>query len=104
MQFYGCASLHELFRVANHLVEQFPRLLWIGQDKLLNFVELVHSENAPHVPAAGPGLFPVACAVAAVLQGEILGLNPLVGMEGADRLLAGCNEILLVLFSVNDLV
>ena len=41
--------LVEFLRSSNHLVELFPRFVWRTEDKLLNFFELVDSEDAPDV-------------------------------------------------------
>ena len=96
-------GLIELLRVGDHVLKHLPRLLGLGNAELLDLGELVDAENAPNVPAMGTGLLAEAGRVTGVLQGEITGLQPLIAVEGADRLLGGCNKVLVGLVA-GDLV
>ena len=98
-------GLVELFRVSDHLLEGLPGLLWIGEDELLDLLELVDTENSPCVASVGAGLSAVAGGEAGVLDWELLWHDPLVCVESRDWLLRGGNEVLVVDgISVLDLV
>lgn len=81
--------LVEGLRVGDHVVEHLPRLLGLGDAELLDLGELVDAEDAPDILAMGTGLLAEASGITGVLQGEVLGLEPLVAVEGGDGLLGG---------------
>lgn len=58
-----------------------------GVDKLLNLLELVDAEDAARVPAVGPHLLAEAGAEPRILEGQVLGPQPLVAVQGGDGLL-----------------
>ena len=81
--------LAELLCVTDHLFEGFPRLVvvWRSQNKLLHLLELMHSEDAPRVPAMGPHFLSETVGNASVFQRKgVLG-NPFVPVEGGNGLL-----------------
>ena len=89
-------GLVELLRVSDHLLEGLPGLLWIGENELLDLLELVDTENSPCVASVGASLSAVAGGESGVLDWELLRHDPLVCMESRDWLLRGGNEILVV--------
>lgn len=81
--------LIEGLAVGDHVLEHLPRLLGLRDAELLHLCELVHAEDAPDVLAVRAGLLAEAGRVAGVLEGKVLGLEPLVAVEGGDGLLGG---------------
>lgn len=90
-------ALVELLGRLDHRVKRLPRLLGVGEEELLNLLELVHAENAPSISAVAASFSPVAGGVTGVFDGHILGSKPLVGMESRDGLFRSRNEVLVVL-------
>lgn len=97
--------LVKVLRVLNHVVKHLPRLLRLSQTELLNLLELVDTENTPGIAAVGTGLLTEAGRVTGVLDGQLFFglLEPLVGVEGRDRLLRGGNQVHILVLAV-DLV
>ena len=75
-------ALVERLRVGDHLLEDLPALLGLGDAELLDLLELVDAEDAPGIAAVGAGFSPVAGAETGVLDGKVLGDDPLIGVEG----------------------
>lgn len=92
-------ALIELFRSANHRVERVPALLRLGDAELLDLLELVHTEDAPHISSGGSCLFAETGGVAGVFDGELrLGrIEPFVGVVCGYGLFGGGDEVLLVI-------
>ena len=69
-------------------------------------LELVDTEDAPGILAVRTGLLSEASAVTSVLDGQVLVLQPLSLMESGQRLLRGCNQVLVGLLRtvLSDLV
>lgn len=86
-------GLVEGLAVGDHVVKHLPRLLGLRDAELLHLGELVHAEDAPHVLAVRARLLAEAGRVAGVLEGQVLGLEPLVAVEGGDGLLGGLLHI-----------
>lgn len=59
-------------------------------------LELVHTEDASGVSSMGANLLTEARGDATILDGEILGGNPLVTVKGSNGLLRGSNQVLLL--------
>ena len=58
--------------------------------------KLVYPEDAPGVPPMRPHLLSETRRYSSVLPGQILGLHPLVAMEGTDWLLVRYYQVLLL--------
>jgi hypothetical protein len=86
-------GLVELLRVGHHLVELVPAVIGATEDELLDLLELMHTEYTPGITAVASSLLSEASAVTTVLDGELSGLDPLIGVEGGERLLAGRNQV-----------
>ena len=86
-------GLVEGLGVGDHVVEHLPGLLGLGDAELLNLGELVDTEDAPDILAVSTGLLAEAGGITSVLQGEVLGLEPLIAVEGADGLLGGLPHV-----------
>lgn len=82
-------ALVERLRGADHLVEHLPALLWGRHAELLDLLELVHPEDAPHVAPGRAGLLAEAGRVAGVLERELRlwRLEPLARVKGRNGLL-----------------
>ena len=91
-------ALIELLRGGNHRIKHLPRLFWLGDAELFDFLELMHAEDAPHITTGRARLLAEACRVARVLDGKLFlrVLKPLVRVERRDRLLGCGNKVLLV--------
>lgn len=98
-------ALIERLRVGDHRVEHLPRLLRRGDAELLDLLELVDAEDAPHVAPGGAGFFAETGRVAGILDGKlgVGGFEPFVGVEGGDGLFGGGDEVFFV-FAGDDLV
>jgi hypothetical protein len=92
-------ALVELFRGGDHRIEHLPRLFWLGNAELFDFLELMHAENAPHVTASRTSLLAETCRIARVLDRKLFFgiLEPLIRMECRDRLLRCSNKVLFVI-------
>lgn len=98
-----CDDTHDLVRkskglvkflgVGHHLVKLVPAVIGATEDELLNLLELVHAEHAPGITTVATGLLSETSAVTAVLNRELRGLDPLLGMKGGKGLLAGGNQV-----------
>jgi hypothetical protein len=68
---------------------------------LLDLLELVDTEDAEDVAAAGASLFAEARRVAGVLERQLLGglVEPLVRVQGRDGLLRRRDQVLLVVLA-----
>src|SRR5690606_19055195 len=80
----------------DHVLVLLPRLLRLGEAELLDLLELMDAEDAPGVLAVSASLLPEARRRAGIPDGQILGLEPLLGVEGRDGLLGGGDEVLLI--------
>jgi hypothetical protein len=90
---WDAEGLVESLGVGDHVLEHLPRLLGLGNAELLDLGELVDTEDTPDILAVSTGLLAEAGGITSVLQGEVLGLEPLVAVEGADGLLGGLLHI-----------
>ena len=66
-----------------------------GSAELL-YQDQVSPEDAKCISAMAASLFPEACGVADILEGQILLLKPLMPVHGTQRLLTGCNQVLVI--------
>ena len=84
-------ALIEGLAVGDHRVEHLPALRWVGDNELLDLLELMHAEDAPHIPPCGPGLFSETCRVSGVFHWQlgIWTLEPLIRVECRDGLFRG---------------
>lgn len=89
-------GLVELLGVGDHVVKGLPRLLGLSDDKLLDLLELVDTEDTPGILSVGTGLTTVTGGESSVRDGEVLLLEPLVGVESGNRLLRGGDKVLVV--------
>lgn len=104
--------LVELARVGDHGVKLGWGSLGLADDKLLNLLELVNSEDTPSVPTVRTGLLSETCRVTSIalnsfqstamvaverrmysLEGQVLGIEVFVHVIGRDRLLTGGNQV-----------
>lgn len=104
--------LVELARVGDHGVKLGWGSLGLADDKLLNLLELVNSEDTPSVPTVRTGLLSETCRVTGIalnsfqstamvaverrmysLEGQVLGIEVFVHVVGRDRLLTGGNQV-----------
>lgn len=53
----------------------------------------MHTEYTPGITAVAASLLSEASAVTTVLDGELSGLDPLIGVEGGEGLLAGRDQV-----------
>ncbi|KAI6776833.1 hypothetical protein HG530_000778 [Fusarium avenaceum] len=86
-------GLVELLRVGHHLVELVPAVIGATKDELLDLLELMHTEYTPGITAVAASLLSEASTVTTVLDGELSGLDPLIGVEGGEGLLAGRDQV-----------
>lgn len=96
-------GLVEGFRGGNHFVKGFPRMLRVGNDELLDLLELMHTEDSPCISSVRTGFTTIARRESGVGNWEVVLGEPFVGVEARDGLFRGGNEILL-LVSVDYLV
>lgn len=67
--------------------------------------ELVHTEDTPSVLPVRACLTPITCREPGITNRQVLLHHPFVCMQGTDRLLGGCNQVLVVLLvTIHDLV
>jgi len=67
-------------------------------------LELVNSENAPSILSVGSRLTAIARTKTGVSNGELLLLQPFIGMKSGNRLLGGSNQVLVILLlSIHNL-
>mmetsp|Transcript_14824 Transcript_14824/g.64165 ORF Transcript_14824/g.64165 Transcript_14824/m.64165 type:complete len:434 (-) Transcript_14824:246-1547(-) len=92
-------ALVECLGVANHALHLLPALIAVRAhcDKLLNLLELVHTEDTQGVATVRSSLLAKACGVAREANGQLLGLDPSLTEERAARLLRGGDEVLVLL-------
>lgn len=67
---------HKLLRSGDHLLVQCPGVLRLSQDKLLDFLKLMDSEDAPRIFPMGSGLLPEAGRRARVLNRQRFLVDP----------------------------
>jgi len=85
--------LHEFFWDLDHVFMSLPRIFRFCDDKLFNFLELMHSENTPGIFSVGTCLFSEARTSSCVLDGQLSLLKPLSSMQSRDGLFWGSNQI-----------
>lgn len=71
-----------------------PAVLRLAEYELLHLFELVYSKDTLGVPSVAASLFAEPGAVASVFNRKLAWLQPLVGVETGEGLLAGRNEAL----------
>lgn len=91
-------ALVEFFTVSDHGFKHLPTLFWFGDNKLLDLLKLVDTEETPHITTSGTCFFTETGRVASVTDRELGlgGIEPLLRVEGGDRLFGSCNEVFLV--------
>jgi hypothetical protein len=100
-------TLVELFRSREHALERLPRLLGVGDDELLDLLELVYPEDTPRILSVRTCLLPEVRRVASILNGQVGGTKPLLRVQGTDGLLGGRDQVLVCLglvLALGDLV
>mmetsp|Transcript_39121 Transcript_39121/g.63981 ORF Transcript_39121/g.63981 Transcript_39121/m.63981 type:complete len:227 (-) Transcript_39121:727-1407(-) len=85
--------LIKCFRRGQHFVVMRPTLARFAIHKLLDFVKLMHSENAPRIFAMRASLFTEAGRDTRVFDRQVGGLQPLFVMHGRNGLLRGRNQV-----------
>mmetsp|Transcript_13240 Transcript_13240/g.25353 ORF Transcript_13240/g.25353 Transcript_13240/m.25353 type:complete len:498 (-) Transcript_13240:8-1501(-) len=88
-------------RVGEHLLLHLPGVVPLarGDAELLHLLELVHAENAERVAPVGANLLAEASGVPGVPLGQVLGRDPRFPQHGAQRLLGGGNQVLVLALS-----
>lgn len=91
--------LVELFRGGDHGLEHLPRFLRLRYAELFDFLELVDTEDSPHISARGTRFFTETGRVSCVFDWELFfgTFEPFVRVECGYGLFRGCDQVLLVL-------
>lgn len=83
---------------------KLPGFIILADDELFDLLELVHSENTPHVLTSCSSLFSEARGKSTVLDGKVCSLQPFSSVHCRDGLLGCSNEVILtVLYRVKVL-
>lgn len=89
-QFKG---LVKFFSNSDHLMEFVPTLRWISNAKLLNFLELMNSENSPSIFSMSSSLFSKTSRKTTKSLRQLLLLQNFISKKGRNRLFRSSNEI-----------
>ncbi len=93
--------LIELLGKSNHIFMGLPWVLWLGDNELLNLLELVHSENSPSVFSMGPCLLPEAWGTSPIFDRKLGLFDPLVSVHGWDGLFWSGYQVEVFLLSIS---
>lgn len=87
-------ALEEVFRMADHFVEHFPRLFWISQDKLFDLFKLVDAENTPGILAMSTGFLAETGRVTGISlkNHQVSTIHPSTALVVNTYLIGSCSE------------